>query len=102
VALLNLTGAVVTIDAMGCQVNIARQIQEQGADYVLSLKANQRGLYRDCADLFACLRGPPPLDQPVAFGYDEQVDGGPGRIEMRRVWSTEALEGLISGERGRG
>lgn len=46
--------------------------------------------------------GPPPLDQPVVFGYDEQVDGGPGRIETRRVWSTEALEGLISGERGRG
>jgi predicted transposase YbfD/YdcC len=97
--LLNLAGAVVTIDAMGCQVEVARQIQAQGADYVLSLKENQPSLCRDCADLFTWLRGEHPLDQPVAFGYDEQVDGGHGRIETRRVWSTEALEGVISGER---
>jgi len=89
----------VTIDAMGCQVEIARQIQEQGADYVLSLKENQPGLYRDCADLFAWLRGPHPLDQPIMFGYNEQVDGGHGRIETRRVWSTEGLEGIVTGER---
>src|SRR5215510_4178789 len=97
--MLNLAGAVVTIDAMGCQVEIARQIQEQGADYVLSLKENQPSLYRDCVDLFAWLQGPHPLDQPVVFGYDEQVDGGHGRIETRRVWSTEALAGVVSGER---
>ena len=97
--MLNVAGAVVTIDAMGCQVEIARQIQGQGADYVLSLKENQPGLYRDCADLFAWLRAPHPLDQPVVFGYDEQVDGGHGRIETRRVWSTEALEGIVSSER---
>lgn len=39
--MLNLTGAVVTIDAMGCQVDIARHIQAQGADDVLSVKENQ-------------------------------------------------------------
>jgi predicted transposase YbfD/YdcC len=97
--MLNLAGAVVTIDAMGCQVEIARQIQEQGADYVLSVKENQPSLYRDCAELFVWLRGPHPLDQPVVFGYDAQVDGGHGRIETRRVWSTEALAGVVSGER---
>jgi predicted transposase YbfD/YdcC len=100
--LLNLAGAVVTIEAMGCQVEIARQIQAQGADYVLSFKENPPGLYRDCDDLFMWLRGSPPLAQPVAFGYAEQVDGGHGRIETRRVWSTEALEGLGSGERWAG
>jgi predicted transposase YbfD/YdcC len=100
--MLNLAGAVVTIDAMGCQVEIARQIQEQGADYVLSVKENQPSLYRDCAELFVWLRGPHPLDQPVVFGYDAQVDGGHGRIETRRVWSTEALEGVISGARWEG
>jgi predicted transposase YbfD/YdcC len=83
--MLNLTGAVVTIGAMGCQVEIARQIQAQGADYVLSLKENQPGLYRDYADLFTWLRGIHPLDQRVAFGHDEQVDGGHGRIETRQV-----------------
>jgi predicted transposase YbfD/YdcC len=98
----NLAGAVVTIDAMGCQVEIARQIQEQGADYVLRLKENQPGLYRDCDDLFTWLGGAHPLDQPVACGHAEQVDGGHGRIETRRVWSTEAHEGVISGERWAG
>jgi predicted transposase YbfD/YdcC len=33
-------------------------------------------------------------NQPVAVGYDEQVDGGHGRIETHRVWSTAALEGV--------
>jgi predicted transposase YbfD/YdcC len=97
--MLNLTGTVVTIAAMGCQVEVARQLQAQGADYVLSLKENQPSLYRECEDLFTWLRGAHPLDQPVAFGQDEQVDGGHGRLETRRVWSTEALEGIGSGER---
>jgi predicted transposase YbfD/YdcC len=94
--MLNLTGAVVTIDAMGCQVEIARQIQEQGADYMLSIKENQPTLYVDCVDLFAWLRSPHPLDQPVILGYNEQVDGDHGRIEIRRVWSTPVPEGVAS------
>jgi predicted transposase YbfD/YdcC len=42
--LLDIQGAVVTIDAMGCQQAIARQIREQGADYVLAVKGNQKKL----------------------------------------------------------
>jgi len=93
-AMLNLHGSVVTIDAMGCQVEIARQVVDQGGDYVLSLKDNQPGLHRDCAELFEWLRGPHPIDEEVVLGYDAQVDGGHGRIETRKVWSTEALAGL--------
>jgi len=98
-AMLNLHGSVVTIDAMGCQVEIARQVVDQGGDYVLSLKANQPGLHRDCAELFEWLRGPHPIDEEVVLGYDAQVDGGHGRIETRKVWSTEALAGLEACER---
>lgn len=98
-ALLNLQGHVVTIDAMGCQVEIARQIVAQGGDYVLSLKENQPGLHRDCTELFEWLRGPHPLDEAVVLGYDAQVDGGHGRIETRKVWCTEMLAGLASCER---
>jgi predicted transposase YbfD/YdcC len=97
--MLTLAGAVVTSEAMGCQVEIARQMQGQGADDVLSFKDNQPGLYHDGDDLCGWLRGAHPLDQPVAWGQAEQVDGGHGRIETRRVWSTDALEGVISGER---
>jgi hypothetical protein len=74
-------------------VEIARQIQVQGADSVLSFKENQPGLYRDGDDLFTWLRDSHPLDHPGACGRAEQVDGGHGRLETRRVWSTEALEG---------
>jgi predicted transposase YbfD/YdcC len=98
-ALLNLHGSVVTIDAMGCQVEIARQIVDQGGDYVLSLKENQPGLHSECAELFEWLEGPHPKDQAVVLGYDAQVDGGHGRIETRKVWTTEALEGLSACER---
>jgi predicted transposase YbfD/YdcC len=98
-AMLNLHGRVVTIDAMGCQVEIAPQIVHQGGNYVLSLKENQAGLHRDCAELFEWLRGPHPIDQEVGFGYDDQVDGGHGRVETRKVWSTEQLDGLVSCER---
>ena len=98
-ALLNLEGNVVTIDAMGCQVEIARQIIDQGGDYVLSLKENQPSLYADCVELFAWLKEPHPLDEEVVLGLDEQVDGGHGRVETRQVWCTSALEGVVSCER---
>jgi hypothetical protein len=82
---LNLAGAVVTIDAMGCEVESTRQIQAQGPDDGLSFQDLQPGLDRDGDDLFPWLRGSHPLVHPVAFGDAEQVDGGHGRIETRRV-----------------
>ncbi len=100
--MLNRAGAVVTIEAMGCQVEIARQMQAPGADDVLRFKDKQPGLYRDGDALFTWLRGAHPRDQPVACGRADQVDGGHGRIETRRVWSTEALAGVIAGERWAG
>lgn len=98
-AMLNLEGSVVTSDAMGCQVEIARQIIDQGGDYVLSLKDNQPSLAADCAALFAWLHGPHPLDEPIVVGTDEQADGGHGRVETRHVWCTSELQGVVSGER---
>ena len=52
-AMLDLAGCVVTIDAMGCQKDVATQIVDQGADYVLALKGNQGKLYEDTALFFA-------------------------------------------------
>ena len=98
-SMLNLAGNVVTIDAMGCQVEIARQIIDQGGEYVLSLKANQPSLYADCVELFTWLKGPHALDDEIVLGADEQVDGGHGRVETRQVWCTSALEGVVSCER---
>lgn len=50
--LLNLKGCTVTIDAMGCQKEIAQQIREQGGHYVLALKGNQSGLESDMQQMF--------------------------------------------------
>ena len=98
-ALLNLEGNVVTIDARGCQVEIARQSIDQGGEYVLSVKENQPNLYEDCVELFAWLKGPHPLDEEIVLGTEEQVDGGHGRVETRHVWCPTALQGVVSGER---
>ena len=50
--MLDLTGCIVTIDAMGCQKEIARAIVEVQADYLLAVKKNQGQLYEDVRDLF--------------------------------------------------
>ena len=49
---LDLSGAVISIDAMGTQTNIAEQIVQSEADYILSLKGNQKHLYEDVQDCF--------------------------------------------------
>jgi hypothetical protein len=52
VKMLDLSGAIVTIDAIGCQKAIAAEIDDAGADYVLALKENQETLYTDVQQLF--------------------------------------------------
>ena len=81
--MLSIDGAVVTIDAMGCQREIARKIVDQKADYVLALKGNQ-GTLRDDVELFA--------NEQKAKGFADTtisvartVDGDHGRIETRNV-----------------
>ena len=73
---LALTGALVTIDAMGATPRIARAVLDRGADYLLALKANQGHLFEE-AELY--FRG-------AAAGLDacETVDADHGRIETRR------------------
>jgi predicted transposase YbfD/YdcC len=82
--LLELSGCIVTIDAMGCQKEIASKIVDQGADYVLALKGNQGKLYADAKTLFEDA-------QAIDFAdcdYHRTVDKGHGRIEIRECWAT--------------
>ena len=81
--LLAIEGAVVTVDAMGCQREIAQTIIDKKADYILALKGNQ-GTLRDDVELFA------REQKAVAFkdtsvSRDTTVDGDHGRIETRTV-----------------
>ena len=52
--LLDLHGCIITIDAMGCQKGIARQIVDGGSDYLLAVKSNQGELYGNIKDVFEC------------------------------------------------
>lgn len=89
---LALTGCIVTIDAMGCQRAIAQQIIDQGADYVLALKANQGTLAADVQDTFAQARV--SRFATLAPDHAETVDKGHGRIEHRRHWVIADQESL--------
>ncbi|MCQ3980331.1 MAG: ISAs1 family transposase [Anaerolineae bacterium] len=83
--LLTLPGCIVTIDAMGCQTEIAAQIVAQGADYVLALKENQGHLYREVARLFKDALTEPRRGIP--FETAHTIEKGHGRIEKRQVWT---------------
>ena len=82
--MLNLKGAIVTIDAMGTQKDIARRIVDKGADYVLALKGNQTSLHED-VDLFFA-------DPVLAAGCtaSADTDAGHGRVEERNCIAAEA------------
>ncbi len=84
---LEVKGCIVTIDAAGCQKGIATQIRSQGADYVLALKGNQGNLREYVEDYFTTAR---VNDfHGVPHDYHETIDGGHGRVEIRRHWSIE-------------
>jgi predicted transposase YbfD/YdcC len=87
--LLAIKGAIVTIDAMGCQRSIAADITNKGADYVLALKGNQGQLLEQVKDYFVLEKQNNFKD--VQCDYFEETDKGHGRIEIRRCWATEDI-----------
>lgn len=86
--LLDVSGCIVTIDAMGCQTKIAQAIRDEKADYVLRVKDNQGNLHQDLQDWFAY------ADQvdfaSMESSYHETVNKAHGRIEIRRCWAVSA------------
>jgi predicted transposase YbfD/YdcC len=90
--LLEVEGCIVTIDAMGCQKEIARTIVEQGADYVLALKGNQGILHEEVELFFSGARRSKFWNIP--YQEHHTVNGGHGRIEERRYWLVSEIEWL--------
>ncbi len=76
---LQLTNCIVTIDAMGCQKKIAKTILEQGADYVLAVKGNQKTIYQDLQHLFSDKK----VNKYVGDCF-ETTERGSGRHNVRR------------------
>jgi len=86
---LDVKGCIVTIDAMGCQKDIAKQITSQGADYVLGLKGNQANLHMEVGAYFEeALKGDFSNTPHDLF---EESGKGHGRHEVRRLWCTNDL-----------
>ena len=95
---LAIKGCLVTIDAMGCQREIAQQILEQEGDYVLALKENQDTLYHDVVEMFADAKA--NAIEEVAIHEQRSVTKGHGRIEIRHcrvIHDPEVLAWLQEG-----
>jgi len=90
--MLELTGALVTIDAMGCQKAIASTIHAKKADYLLPVKDNQPSLRQDIELFFNEQRACGFADAKTFF--HQTVEKDHGRIETRRHWSTSDIDWL--------
>jgi len=95
--LLDLKGAVVTIDAIGCQREVAAKIVAGGADYLLPVKENQPTLLNQTRLLLNDLvldQAKGLQDEAHVVGYFEQSESSHGRQETRRVWVSDQIQWL--------
>ena len=92
--LLDIEGAIVTIDAMGTQTSIATKIIEGKGDYVLALKGNQSTLHDEVKNYFeqALVYG----EQGSEFEFVKESNSGHGRQEVRRIYVTDKIDFLGS------
>ena len=90
--LLEIKGAIVTIDAMGCQKEIAEKVVEKEGDYILAVKRNQRNLHDEIHDQFQAAHE----NNFDGLRYDsyESEESSHGRHEIRRCWTMTDLSSL--------
>jgi predicted transposase YbfD/YdcC len=88
--LLHIKNCTVTIDAMGCQKEIAQKIIDGGADYLLAVKENHPTLANDIAAVFEEARHDP--DFLASMSFHETNEKGHGRKETRRCWTTTRVD----------
>lgn len=85
-------GSVITIDAIGCQKDIAAKIMRRKADYILALKGNQGNLYKEVTDLFDKVNT--REFKKYIHQKDTQLEKDHGRIEQRDCVTIENLDWL--------
>ena len=92
--MLHVKGCIVTVDAMGCQKDIASKILEEGSDYVLAVKRNQGRLHEGVRDVFGLARK--SGFDGLGHDYHETVkeNAGHGRVETRRCWAVSDLDSV--------
>ena len=100
--LLDLSGCIITIDAMGTQKEMAQQIISAQADYVLTLKGNHPTLYGQVRDWVEEAQA--QEWEGIEASYDQRVEAGHHRLEIRRIWCVPVaqLEGLYQQEQWAG
>ena len=103
--LIDIRGTTITIDAMGCQTNIAAVIKKRGGDYLLAVKDNQPTLHADIQETFEDVLGDHrrPIDRPSApVETWSSVEKGHGRVEERTLHVCRDLSLLSTAKRWRG
>lgn len=84
---LAIQGCIITIDAMGCQKNIAEQIVKQKGDYLLALKGNQGNFHEEVVAFLSMAKE--NNFKHVEHDFHEEIDAGHGRIETRRAYAVD-------------
>lgn len=92
--IVDVKGAIVTIDAMGCQKKIAEKIIDRKADYILALKRNQSDFYLQAKVIFNSIKNTNQTSDKVQFYSSDEK--GHGRREIRKYWLTNELESIKS------
>ena len=100
--LIDISGAIITIDAMGTQTEIVRLIRQKKADYVVALKSNHPTLYNQVKDWFENAKNQKFMG--IEMSYDSRTEKGHHRLETRKVWaiSVDQLGGLYKQEQWAG
>ena len=88
--LLEIEKSIITIDAMGCQKEIAALIIKKKGDYLLALKGNQKLLHKDVKDWFELARKEEFASRE--HSYYQQIEGGHHRVEKRQIWTVAVSE----------
>jgi len=90
---LLIKGAIITIDAMGCQKKIAKKIIKKEADYVLAIKGNQPNLFKEVIDMFEKIKT--PEFERYKYQTETEVGKDHGRIETRECVTINNLDWLL-------
>ena len=85
--MLAVEGCLISIDAMGCQTEIAQQIIDQKADYLLAVKGNQKYLAQDLQEIFDLEFSQPRPFVDIEHDFAQTIQKSHGRIETRQCWT---------------
>lgn len=89
--LLEIAGAIVSIDAMGTQTKIAKKIRDKEADYILALKGNHSDLHDDIRLFLSAEVDKAHTDNQITDSY-QSIDKGHGRIEQRTCYVSDQID----------